>query len=62
MLDDDDGGQPPRADLAVTTFSIAGARLHVCAVKEPDAAPPESADGAEALARVASGFARLLAQ
>ena len=62
-LDDDDGGlQPPRAGLAVTTFSIAGARLHACAVKEPDAATEASAGGAEVLARVASGFTRLLAQ
>jgi hypothetical protein len=59
-LDDDDGG--PRADLAVTTFSIEGARLHACVVKEPDAAPETSAGGAEVLARVASGFTRLLAQ
>jgi len=62
-LDDDDGGlQPPRAALAVTTFSIAGARLHACAVKKPDAATETNADGAEVLARVASGFTRLLAQ
>jgi hypothetical protein len=62
-FDDDDGGlQPPRADMAVTTFSIAGARLHACAVKEPHAATEAIADGAEILARVASGFTRLLAQ
>ena len=62
-LDDDDGElQPPRAPLAVTTFSIEGARLHACAVKEPDAATETSAGGAEVLARVASGFTRLLAQ
>jgi hypothetical protein len=55
-LDDDDGElQPPRAALAVTTFSIAGAKLHACAVKEP-------APGTDVLARVASGFARLLAE
>ncbi len=61
-FDDDDGGlQPPRAALALATFSIAGARLHACAVK-PDATTHASAGGAEALARVASGFARLLAQ
>jgi hypothetical protein len=61
LLDDVDGGlQPPRAALAVTTFSIAGATLHVCAVQGPDAAA--NASGAEVLARVASGFARLLAQ
>ena len=62
-LDDDDGElQPPRATLAVTTFSIEGARLHACAVKQPDAATETSAGGAEVLARVASGFTRLLAQ
>jgi hypothetical protein len=63
FLDDDDGGlQPSRAALAVTTFSIAGDRLHACAVEKPDAARETSAGGAEALARVASGFTRLLAQ
>ena len=62
-LDDDDGGlQPPRATLAVTTFSIEGARLHACAVKEPDAPTETSARGAAVLDRVASGFTRLLAQ
>jgi hypothetical protein len=61
--DDDDGElQPPRASLAVTTFSIAGARLHACAVKKRDAASETNAGGDEALARVASGFTRLLAQ
>jgi hypothetical protein len=62
-LDDDDGGLlPPRAAMEVTTFSIAGTRLHACAVKEPDAAAETTAGGAEALARVASGFTRLLGQ
>ena len=62
-LDEDDGDlHPPRAALAITTFSIPGARLHVCAVKKPDAAAETSARGAEMLARVASGFTRLLAQ
>ena len=62
-VDDDDGGlQPPRATLEITTFSIEGARLHACAVQEPDAATSRSAGGAEVLARVASGFTRLLAQ
>jgi len=42
-LDDDDGGlQPPRAALAVTTFSIAGARLHACAVRSSPAWPAAS--------------------
>jgi hypothetical protein len=62
-LDDDDGGlRRSRAALAVTTFSIAGARFHVCTVKEPAAATETSAGSAEMLARVASGFTRLLAQ
>jgi hypothetical protein len=62
LAEDDDGLQPPRAALAVTTFSIAGAKLHACVVKEPDAATDASASGADVLARVASGFTRLLAQ
>jgi hypothetical protein len=62
-LDDDDGGlQPPRAALAITTFSIEGSTLHACVVNEPDAATETNARGAEVLARVASGFTRLLAQ
>jgi hypothetical protein len=60
--DDDDGFQPPRAPLAITTFPIEGGRLHVCAVKQPDAASATDAGDAEVLARVASGFTRLLAQ
>ena len=60
-LDDDDGELQPQ-DLAVMTFSIAGATLHACVVKEPDAGTETSAGGAEALARVASGFTRLLAE
>ena len=43
LLDEDDGAlAPPGSALAVTTFSIAGARLHACAVKEPDAATETS--------------------
>jgi hypothetical protein len=62
-LDDDDGElQPPRAALTVATFSIAGARLHACAVKQGDAATETTAASTEVLARVASGFTRLLAQ
>jgi hypothetical protein len=62
-VDEDDAGlYAPRAALALKTFSVAGAKLHVCAVKEPDADKEASAGGAEALARVASGFTRLLAQ
>jgi hypothetical protein len=59
----DDGGlQPSDAALTVTTFSVAGARLHACAVKKRDAATKADAPGAEVLARVASGFTRLLSQ
>ena len=62
-LDDHDGAlRPTHGVLAVTTFSIVGARLHACAVIEPGAAAQTSAGGAEVLARVASGFTRLLAQ
>jgi len=62
-LDDGDATLPlPGAALAVTTFSIAGATFHACAVKEPAAATETSAGGDEVLARVASGFTRLLAQ
>jgi hypothetical protein len=62
VAEDGGGLHPPLAGLAVTTFSIAGDKLHACAVKEPDAAAETSAGGAEVLARVASGFTRLLAQ
>ena len=61
-LDEDDGLHPPGAALAVTTFSIAGATLHACAVKEPDDATEANGDGSDVLARVASGFTRLLNQ
>jgi len=62
-FDDDDGEfQPERAALAVMTFSIAGARLHACVVKKPDAGTEANDGGAEVLARVVSGFSRLLAQ
>jgi hypothetical protein len=59
---DDDELQAPRADLSVTTFSVGGATLHACAVKESEAGTESSAEGHELLARVASGFTRLLAQ
>ena len=59
---DDAGLQPPRATLAITTFSIAGDKLHVGAVKHPDAPSGTRGGGADVLARVASGFTRLLAQ
>ncbi len=59
---EDDELQTPRADLAVTTFSVGGATLHACAVKESAAVTEASAENHELLARVASGFTRLLAQ
>lgn len=62
-LDEDDGAlRRLLSSSAIATFSIAGTRLHACAVKKPDAATQTSADDAEVLARVASGFTRLLAQ
>ena len=61
-LDGDDSLRPPPAILAVTTFSIAGARFHACAVNGAGATTATSASGAEILARVASGFSRLLAE
>ena len=63
FLDDDDGGlQPSHTAVAFATFSIPGARLHACAVTDTDNATETRAGGDEALARVASGFTRLLAQ
>jgi hypothetical protein len=61
-FDDDGEFQTKRAALAVMTFSIAGARLHACVVKKPDAGTEANDGGAEVLARVVSGFSRLLAQ
>src|SRR5262249_35294897 len=62
-FNDDDGGfQPGDAALAAPTFSIAGASLHACVGKAPDAGTEASEASAEILARVASGFARLLAE
>jgi hypothetical protein len=60
--DDDEEIQPAGTTLAIATFSAAGATLHACAVTKPDAATETGAASAEVLARVASGFTRLLAQ
>ena len=63
MLADPSRRREPEAGdgaLAVTTFSIAGDRLHACAVQEPRSAT--SPAGPEILARVAAGFTRLLAR
>jgi hypothetical protein len=56
---DDDEELPLPASLTITTFSIAGATLHACAVPAPDAS---AASSAAVMARVTSGFTRLLAQ
>jgi hypothetical protein len=50
------------AGLAVTTFSIDGDKLHVCAVRERHAGTEMTADDTDVLGRVASAFTRLLAQ
>jgi hypothetical protein len=60
-VDTGEVGLAPGSALTVATFSVGEARLHACAVTEPDSAAPPDA-GAEVLARVAGGFARLLAQ
>jgi len=60
--DDDFGLDVSPTSLAVTTFSIGGERLHACAVKASHAGTETSAGGADVLARVASGFTRLLAE
>lgn len=60
--EDDEEIQPAGTTLAIATFSAAGATLHACAVTKPDAATETGSASAEALARVASGFTRLLAQ
>lgn len=62
LEDDEAEFRPSRADLAVTTFSMAGSRFYVCSVRKPDAATKTTAAGTQALARVASGFTRLLTQ
>jgi len=60
--DDDFGLDVSPTSLAVTTFSIGGERLHACAVKASHAGTETSAGDADVLARVASGFTRLLAE
>lgn len=59
--DDDAALLPAPESVAVTTFPIAGGRLHACAVLAPQNVPTTT-DGTAALARVASGFTRLLAE
>ncbi|MES1172661.1 MAG: hypothetical protein ABUL77_05450 [Bacteroidota bacterium] len=61
--DDPDALQPTPPSLVVTTFMIPGATLHACTVAAPQAEGHEGhARGVAVLARVASGFSRLLAQ
>jgi hypothetical protein len=58
--EDDALFQLPREALVVTTFSIAGSKLHACTVGAPQAGGARRRDTA-VLDRVASGFSRLLA-
>ena len=62
LEDDEVEFRPSRTALAVTTFSMAGARFYLCSVGKPGAAAGTTAAGTQALARVASGFTRLLTQ
>jgi hypothetical protein len=63
FLSDDDGAlRAPGASIAVTTFSIEGARLHACFVKQADAGTEPNTGAPAVVARVASGFSRLLTQ
>ena len=52
---------PAPESMTVTTFPIPGGRLHACAVAVPENVLA-SPDGTAVLARVASGFTRLLAE
>jgi hypothetical protein len=61
LSDDEAALLPAPGSLTVTTFPIPGGRLHACAVAAPKDALASSA-GAAVLARVASGFTRLLAE
>ena len=58
---DDAALLPAPGSVTFTTFPIPGGRLHACAVVAPEKALA-STDGAAVLARVASGFTRLLAE
>jgi hypothetical protein len=50
------------AAFTVTTFSAAGTKLHACAVGASEADEAAAAPDVAVLARVASGFTRLLAE
>lgn len=58
----DGSPEPPRPEVTVTTFSVGDATLHAGAVSGTAPTGASSASSAEVLARVASGFTRLLAQ
>jgi len=58
----DDADQRRRQALVVTTFSAAGETLHACAVGWQPIDARTSAGTHAVLARVASGFSRMLAQ
>ncbi len=61
-IEERDALRPAGLALTVRTFSISGAQLHACAVSQPQSGAETCPDGGQALARVASGFTRLLAQ
>ena len=58
LRDAHDEGDGPRRSLVVTSFAAAGETLHACAVESV----ADQAGAHAALARVASGFTRMLAQ
>lgn len=61
--EDQEAGQPTLESLVVTTFSVRGTTLHACTVGTPATAGGAGRAGSvAALARVTSGFSRLLAQ
>ena len=60
--DESEGWALAPESLTITTFPIGGATLHACVVAAPPGAATASADSAAALARVTSGFTRLLAE
>lgn len=48
--------------LTIATFPVGATKLHACAVAAPSGSVARPVDGAAVLARVASGFTRLLAE
>lgn len=61
LSDDEAALLPAPGSVTVSTFPISGGRLHACAVAAPENALART-DNAAVLARVASGFTRLLGQ